>query len=135
MPTSIPLYFVTDYIFRVLFLISLLIMKAGKWNADWKHRFFVMSGQDLKFYADEQMTKPKGSIDLTTVTDIKAFSSGASGHAWPPPQSRFEVTGALKTYVLSSGDSVSDKHIWLSALTVACQLEEAIEGGSNTVSM
>jgi len=53
-------------------------MTAGKWNADWKRRFFVLNGSDFEFYADDQQLKQKGVIDLTTATELKVLMIGTS---------------------------------------------------------
>jgi hypothetical protein len=43
----------------------------GKWNQEWKRRYFVLSGSDLDFFSDETLSKQKGSIDLLKATDVK----------------------------------------------------------------
>jgi hypothetical protein len=100
---------------------------AGKWNADWKRRFFVLSEGELAFYADEKavlIKKPKGSINLAGTTELRPYSGGAHGHAWPPSSSRFELATLEKTYVLSAGDRAADKHVWLRALAHAMGLPD-----------
>ena len=44
---------------------------AGKWNAEWRKRYFVLADQELIYYADEKQQKRKGSIDLASAIDIK----------------------------------------------------------------
>jgi hypothetical protein len=48
---------------------------AARWNQEWKRRFFVLSGGDLDFFADEEQTKLKGSIDLTKATNVQVFNT------------------------------------------------------------
>lgn len=45
----------------------------GKWNAEWKKRFFVLSGADLDFFADEAQLKLKGSIDLSKIKKFEVL--------------------------------------------------------------
>ena len=78
---------------------------AGKWNADWKRRFFVLAKKELVYYEDERQAKRKGAIDLANATELRPYSgTHTSKHTWPPSTTRFEVVTADRTWVLSSGD-------------------------------
>jgi hypothetical protein len=46
-------------------------LSAGKWNADWKRRFFVLADSELAYFVDEGQTNRKGAIDLTVASDLK----------------------------------------------------------------
>jgi len=47
------------------------VYAAGKWNASWKRRFFVLVDSDFIYYEDAKQAKRKGSIDISTVTELK----------------------------------------------------------------
>ena len=77
------------------------------------------------------MLREAGSIDVSpsNIVDIKPFSSGAKGHAWPPSKARFEICTIDRSYTLGSvSQDPDDKRKWIQSLAEASGT--AFEDGS-----
>jgi hypothetical protein len=58
------------------------LLRSVQQNADFKRRFFVLDGAELRYYRDDTLSRFQGSVDLSTVLEVKfAERAGVPAYA------------------------------------------------------